>query len=81
MGEYDLGATHFESERLQALGKALDDARYRRLGQGWRFAVTAKERVPGTSTLFTDGDRLAVEFLHMMPAAEWGTGGALPTRL
>ena len=44
MGEYDLGATHFEGERIKDLGIALDNARHGRLSQDWRSSITAIER-------------------------------------
>ena len=70
VGEQDQGAAHFESVRLQLLGSVLDDAHHGRLGRDWRSGITVEERRPGTPTIYTDGDRLAVERIRLMPPAK-----------
>lgn len=49
----------------------LDQARWGQLSQGWRSELGAPGRPPATSSLYTDGDWLAIEELRMLPPAKW----------
>jgi hypothetical protein len=69
-----LADLHFETERTRLLGAILHKARFGQLAADWRSVLTAPDRPGGTATLYTDGDRLAVEAIRMMDPAKWEPG-------
>jgi hypothetical protein len=81
MGEQDRGGPHVSRTCGSTYwGSVLDDARHERLGRDWRSGITVEERRPATSTVYTDGDRLAVEWIQLMPPAKWEPGHATDWR-
>jgi hypothetical protein len=73
---HNIADVHFEIERTRLLGTALNKARFGELAADWRSALIPPVRPRGTSTLYTDSDRLAVEAIRMMEPAKWEPGNA-----
>ena len=66
-----LARVHFDTVRMTTMCGILDQARWGQLSQGWRSELGAPGRPPATSSLYTDGDWLAIEELRMLPPAKW----------